>query len=45
MARDVYAFLLKLLRRYPQYRGRKLYVFGESCEYKWMPCPALAVVE
>lgn len=31
VARDVYAFLLKLLRRYPQYQGLPLYVFGESC--------------
>ena len=33
VARDVYSFLQKLLRRYPRYRGRPLYVFGESCTY------------
>jgi len=32
VARDVYTFLRKLLRRHPQYRGLPLFVFGESCE-------------
>lgn len=31
VAADIYAFLVKLLRRYPRFRGLPLYVFGESC--------------